>query len=89
MSGPEIMDIMREALWVAFVMSLPILGVALVVGVAIGLVQALTSVQELTLTFVPKLGAVALTFWICMSFMTGLAVSLFQDRIIPLIAGAA
>ncbi|MEM0923513.1 MAG: flagellar biosynthetic protein FliQ [Pseudomonadota bacterium] len=83
------MDIMREALWVAFVMSLPILSIALIVGVAIGLLQALTSVQELTLTFVPKLGAVALTFWICMGFMSGLAVALFQDRIIPLIAGAA
>ncbi|MEM7508244.1 MAG: flagellar biosynthetic protein FliQ [Pseudomonadota bacterium] len=81
------MDIMRAALWAAFLMSLPILFVALVVGIVIGLIQALTSVQELTLTFVPKLGAVAITFWISMSFMTGLAVTLFQDRLIPLIGG--
>ena len=87
MSGPEIMDMMRDALWVSFLMSLPILGVALVVGVVIGLLQALTSVQELTLTFVPKLGAVAVTFWICMGFMTQLVVSMFQDRIIPVIGG--
>lgn len=87
MTGPEIMDIMRAALWAAFLMSLPILTVALIVGVVIGLVQALTSVQELTLTFVPKLAAVAITFWISMSFMTGLAVTLFQDRLIPLIGG--
>ncbi|MEM6906557.1 MAG: flagellar biosynthetic protein FliQ [Pseudomonadota bacterium] len=87
MTEPEIMDVMREALWVAFLMSLPILGVALIVGVAIGLLQALTSVQELTLTFVPKLGAVALTFWIAMSFMSGLTVSLWEDRLIPLIGG--
>ena len=54
-----IFDMTRQALWVAVTMSAPLLIVALVTGVAIGLFQALTSVQEMTLTFVPKLIAVA------------------------------
>ena len=87
MSPSEIIDITRAALWVTFVVALPTLTVALVVGVAIGLVQALTSVQEMTLTFVPKLAAIAITFWITMGFMANEIVSLFQNRLIPLIGG--
>lgn len=87
MSAGEIMDLTRAMLWVAFIMSLPILGVALVVGLVIGLFQALTSVQEMTLTFVPKLAAVAITFWISMGFMSEAVVSLWRDSLIPIIAG--
>ena len=47
MAEAEVLDILRQALWVALVVSTPILAVALVVGLAIGLVQALTSVQEM------------------------------------------
>lgn len=54
-----IFDLTRQALWIAVRMSAPLLVVALVTGVVIGLFQALTSVQEMTLTFVPKLVAVA------------------------------
>jgi flagellar biosynthetic protein FliQ len=55
--------------------------------VAIGLLQALTSVQEMTLTFVPKVGAMIAVFWVSMSYMSGALVSFFQDRIVPMIAG--
>jgi len=79
--------LMREAVWTAVMVSTPILAVALVVGLAIGLLQALTSIQELTLTFVPKLLAIAAIFWVSMSYMTQGLVQLFQDRLIPLIAG--
>ncbi|MEM7239252.1 MAG: flagellar biosynthetic protein FliQ [Pseudomonadota bacterium] len=47
--------------------------------------QALTSIQELTLTFVPKLIAVALTIWITLGYMSGLLVALFQERLIPMV----
>lgn len=87
MSQAEIMDITRAMLWTTFMVSLPVLVVALVVGLVIGLFQALTSVQELTLTFVPKLAAVAITFWISMGFMSESVVGLWRDRLIPLIAG--
>jgi flagellar biosynthetic protein FliQ len=55
--------------------------------VSIGLVQALTSVQEMTLTFVPKLAAIAVVFWMSMHFMTNTLVAFFHDQIIPLIIG--
>ena len=68
MTEAAVLDILRQALWTALIVSTPILAVALVVGLAIGLVQALTSVQEMTLTFVPKLGAILAVFWVTMSF---------------------
>ena len=80
-------DTLRQALWIAVLISLPILVVALVTGVAIGLLQALTSVQEMTLTFVPKLAAIVVTFWVSMGFMTETLVSLFKAQIVPLIIG--
>jgi len=79
--------LMRDAIWVGMVIAAPVLVVALVVGMAIGLLQALTSIQELTLTFVPKLVAILLVFWLSISFMSQGLVTLFQTRIIPLVAG--
>ena len=87
MSEGELMDVLREGLWMALVMATPVLGVALVVGLAIGLFQALTSVQEQTLTFVPKLGAIVAVFWFSMSYSGGLLVTFFNDQIITRIAG--
>ncbi|MEM7596275.1 MAG: flagellar biosynthetic protein FliQ [Pseudomonadota bacterium] len=80
-------DTLRQGLWVALVISLPILGVALAAGLFVGLFQALTSIQELTLTFVPKLGAIVLVFWMSMGFMTQTLVSYFHDMLVPLIIG--
>ena len=80
-------DTMREGLWDAVILSAPILTVALVAGLVVGLFQALTSIQELTLTFVPKLAAILGVFWVSMSFMTSTLVSFFQGTIIPLIIG--
>ena len=80
-------DTLRQGLWVALIISIPILTVALLAGVTIGLVQALTSIQEMTLTFVPKLAAIAAVFWVSMGFMTQTLVSFFHERIIPLIIG--
>ncbi len=80
-------DTLRQGLWIAVVISLPILTVALITGLTVGLFQALTSIQEMTLTFVPKLGAILAVFWVSMSFMTETLVSFFTSTIIPLIAG--
>ncbi len=81
-------DTLRQGLWVAVMISAPILAVALITGVGVGLFQALTSVQEMTLTFVPKLLAMLIVFWVSMSFMSGALVSFFQAHIVPLIAGS-
>ena len=80
-------DTLREGLWAAFLISLPILSVALAAGLVVGLFQALTSIQEMTLTFVPKLGAIVAVFWITMAFMTETLVSLWKGTLVPLIAG--
>jgi flagellar biosynthesis protein FliQ len=87
MTENDIYDAMRQGLWIAVLISAPLLTVALVAGVSVGLFQALTSIQEMTLTFVPKVGAMMIVFWVSMSFMTSTLVSFFQDRLIPLIAG--
>ena len=87
MTESMIFDILRQGLWISVIISTPLLAVALIAGVTIGLFQALTSVQEMTLTFVPKVGAMLVVFWASMSFMTSTLVSFFQDQIIPLIAG--
>ena len=83
-----IFDMTRQALWIAVKMSAPLLIVALVTGVAIGLFQALTSVQEMTLTFVPKVGLMLAVFWVTMSFMTTALSDFYLGQIIPLIAGS-
>jgi flagellar biosynthetic protein FliQ len=80
-------DTLRQGLWIAVLISTPILLVALVAGVAVGLFQALTSVQEMSLTFVPKLAAIGAVFWVTMGFMTETLVGFWTDRLIPLIVG--
>jgi len=80
-------DTLRQGLWVSVIISLPILSVALIAGLVVGLFQALTSIQELTLTFVPKLAAIVAVFWVSMGFMTQTLVAFFQDELLPLIAG--
>lgn len=89
MNQDTIFDILREGLWVTVLLSAPMLAVALVSGVVIGLFQALTSIQETTLTFVPKAGLMIAVFWVSMSFMTSTLVSFFTDSLIPLIAGGS
>lgn len=80
-------DMMRQALLIAVRISAPMLAVALIAGMAIGLFQALTSIQEMTLTFVPKVGLMLIVFWVTMSFMTTTLSDFYTDEIIPLIAG--
>ncbi len=80
-------DTLRQAIWVAFIISLPILSIALAAGLFVGLFQALTSIQEMTLTFVPKLAAIPVVFWMTMSFMTETLVSFFQATLVPIISG--
>lgn len=87
MSEALFYDVLRQGLWIAFLISIPILTVALATGLTVGLFQALTSVQEMTLTFVPKLAAIIGVFWMTMGFMSETLVGFFQNTLIPLIAG--
>mgnify|MGYP003333774399 CR=1 FL=1 len=59
MSDAAVLDLARQALTISAKLALPILLVALVIGTVISLLQAVTQVQEMTLTFVPKVVAIA------------------------------
>ena len=57
----EVIDIGHLALWMTVLISAPLLGVALAVGLVIGIIQAATSINESTLSFIPKVAALAIT----------------------------
>ena len=60
MSPALVMDLMRHAVTVTLLTAGPLLATALLVGVAVSFVQAITQIQEQTLTFVPKFAAIAI-----------------------------
>lgn len=65
MSSAEVIDIAREALWLIIKCSAPLLLVSLVVGLVISIFQTVTSIQEQTLTFVPKILSIFITLILC------------------------
>ena len=69
MESVEIIDLAREGVWVLLLVSAPMVLTALFVGLAISLVQALTQIQETTLTFVPKMVAMLLVMILALPFM--------------------
>ncbi len=62
-------ELLRMAFWQILIISGPLLGVALAIGLTIGILQAATSIQEMTLTFVPKLILVIIAFGLLSNFM--------------------
>lgn len=88
MTAPEVLDIGRDAIWVLIQMCAPAMLVALIVGTVIGLLQALTQVQEATIVFVPKILAVFAAIVIFMPFMGaalfGLTEAIFQRIATPM-----
>lgn len=69
MTGAEVLDVARDAIWTIVIVSAPLMVVGLVVGVVISLIQALTQVQEMTLVFVPKILAIFVTMLLALPFM--------------------
>ncbi|HZK26437.1 MAG TPA: flagellar biosynthesis protein FliQ [Thermoclostridium sp.] len=65
----QVLDIARGAILVIIKLSAPLLGVALIVGLAVSIFQATTQIQEQTLSFVPKILAVFLTLFVVGSWM--------------------
>ena len=82
MTEDMVFDVLRQAMWTGVLVSLPILGAALVAGLVVGLFQALTSIQEMTLTFVPKLLVILLVFWVTMDFMTQTLKDYFRSTLL-------
>ena len=85
MSGAEVLDVARDAIFVLLRVSGPLMLVDLVTGVTIALFQAITQIQEMTLTFVPKILAL---FASLLVFLPGMSVMLrdFMVRMADLIS---
>lgn len=85
MNANEAIDIGRDAIIVSLKLGGPIMLLALIVGLAISLFQALTQIQEMTLTYVPKIVAILLAMMLLMPFMLATLTSFTQrlfDRVI-------
>ncbi len=71
MDSSMVVDLGRQAVWATLLVSAPLLGVALVVGLVIGIIQAATSINEMTLSFIPKVIAMGLATLLFGSWMLG------------------
>ena len=78
------MELARASLILVMTIVGPLLITSLIVGVAIGLLQALTQIQEMTLTFVPKIIAMGVVMLLCLTMIGG-ALSDFMARISSMI----
>jgi flagellar biosynthetic protein FliQ len=79
MAPTEAIDFARESIYVLLQIAAPAMLTALVVGVAIGLLQALTQIQEMTLVFVPKIIAIFLVLLIALPFAGSAMAGLMTD----------
>ena len=80
MNEVDALDIVREAFWTIIISSGPAVAAAMIVGVAIALFQALTQVQEMTLTFIPKILVIFLTL-IASGTFVGAQIASFTDLV--------
>lgn len=69
MDSVEVINTVRDGIWVLIIVSAPLMVTALVIGLAVSLVQALTQIQEMTLTFVPKMLSMLFVMMLALPFM--------------------
>lgn len=87
MTGPEVLDIAREAIWTIVIIGWPTLIVGLLVGIVIGLIQAVTQIQEATLVFVPKIVAIFVVLLLVFPYM-GSVMDGYMNRLVDrIVAG--
>jgi flagellar biosynthetic protein FliQ len=86
MTPADVLDIAHEAIFTLLKAGAPILGVALVVGIIVSLFQALTQMQEMTLSFVPKVTAMAVTLLVFLPYIMSTLID-FGERLFGRIAG--
>ena len=84
MTGALILDIARDGIFTFLRIGAPVMLVALGVGLAISLIQALTQVQEQTLVFVPKIIAIFITMLLTLPFL-GATMSGYMTRVMDMI----
>jgi flagellar biosynthesis protein FliQ len=76
----DALELVQRAVWTVMTSAGPAVGAAMVVGLAVALFQALTQIQEMTLTFVPKIVAVLLVTALTASFM-GAQIYTFTEQV--------
>jgi flagellar biosynthetic protein FliQ len=79
MNEADALELMRQAMWTVLVVAGPAIGAAMVIGIIIALFQALTQIQEMTLTFVPKIVVVLAVLTIGASYI-GNQIYVFTER---------
>jgi flagellar biosynthetic protein FliQ len=79
MNEADALELMRSAMWTVLVVAGPAIGAAMAVGIIIALFQALTQIQEMTLTFVPKILVILAVLTISASFIGG-QIYLFTEQ---------
>ncbi len=87
MNAADVLEVAREAVIVMLKVGSPVLMIALFIGLIISLFQALTQMQEMTLTFVPKAFAIFVSLLVFLPFMLGVLTTFTQslmDRIVAL-----
>lgn len=89
MSEALIVDLARKALTMTLMLSAPMLLVSLVIGLAVGILQSVTQIQEQTLTYVPKLVGISVVFLIALPWMMQLTVKYTVEliRSLPTLIG--
>lgn len=83
----QMIDATRETLLLMLLLSLPVLGAALVIGLAVSILQAVTQVQEQTLSFVPKIIGMVLVAVLVMPWMVGKIMEFSTDMFGPWVSG--
>lgn len=86
MTGAEVLDIGREAIWLTVIISAPCMLVGLAVGFGISLLQTLTQIQEQTLVFVPKILSIFVALLLFLPIMGGLLGRFTQDIFVRIAA---
>lgn len=79
MTGAEVLDIGREAIWLTVIMAAPCMLVGLAVGFGVSLLQTLTQIQEQTLVYVPKILSIFVALLLFLPIMGGLLGRFTQD----------
>ena len=79
MTPQTVLDLLQEAFKIGLFLSLPIMLATLLVGVAVSIVQSITSIQEQTMVFVPKILAVLIAMLICFSWMMNTVLSYTRE----------
>lgn len=87
MTGPEVLDVGRDAIWTTVKMCAPTMIVGLVIGLVVALFQALTQIQEQTLAFIPKILAIFLVLLLTLPFMSDALASFMAEISERIIAG--